>query len=107
MSLRHPHSFDPRFHRAVYAAARLEHFCRQCVVCSRGVNGLVGWLSGSPIESDHALWRVFDPVADKLIVVAALIILVSYHSNPWLTLPSLIIVGREIVISALREWMAE
>ena len=40
-------------------------------------------------------------------MVAALIILVSYHNNPWLTLPSLIIVGREIVISALREWMAE
>jgi len=32
---------------------------------------------------------------------------VAYHSNAWLTLPALVIIGREIVISALREWMAE
>ena len=48
-----------------------------------------------------------DPVADKLIVVTALLLLIDSHSNLWLTLPSIIIVGREIVISALREWMAE
>ncbi|MDE1463470.1 CDP-diacylglycerol--glycerol-3-phosphate 3-phosphatidyltransferase [Spartinivicinus poritis] len=48
-----------------------------------------------------------DPVADKLMVVAALVLLVEEHANFWLTLPALIIVGREIVISALREWMAE
>ena len=48
-----------------------------------------------------------DPVADKLIVVSALIVLITYHHSAWLTIPSLIIVGREIVISALREWMAE
>ena len=48
-----------------------------------------------------------DPVADKLIVVTALLLLIGSHSNVLLTLPALIIVGREIVISALREWMAE
>ena len=48
-----------------------------------------------------------DPVADKLIVVTALVILIGNHANLWLTLPGVVIVGREIVISALREWMAE
>ena len=48
-----------------------------------------------------------DPVADKLIVVTALLLLIDSHSNLWLTLPAIVIVGREIVISALREWMAE
>lgn len=48
-----------------------------------------------------------DPVADKLIVVSALVMLIGHHGNLWLTLPALVIVGREIVISALREWMAE
>ena len=48
-----------------------------------------------------------DPVADKLIVVTALVLLVGHHANIWLTIPGMIIVGREIVISALREWMAE
>ncbi len=48
-----------------------------------------------------------DPVADKLIVAAALVILVERHETFWLTIPAVIIIGREIVISALREWMAE
>lgn len=48
-----------------------------------------------------------DPVADKLIVVTALVVLIGSHASLWLTIPGAIIVGREIVVSALREWMAE
>ena len=47
-----------------------------------------------------------DPVADKLIVVISLVLVVERDQTLWLTLPALIIIGREIVISALREWMA-
>lgn len=48
-----------------------------------------------------------DPVADKLIVAVALVLLVEIHATPWLAVPALVIVGREIVVSALREWMAQ
>lgn len=48
-----------------------------------------------------------DPVADKLMVTAALVLLVQDFANIWLTIPALFMIGREIVISALREWMAE
>lgn len=48
-----------------------------------------------------------DPVADKLMVAVALVLLVQVHANFWLTLPAAVIIGREIVVSALREWMAE
>ncbi|MBT1445645.1 CDP-diacylglycerol--glycerol-3-phosphate 3-phosphatidyltransferase [Shewanella sp. JM162201] len=48
-----------------------------------------------------------DPVADKVMVVTALVLLVADYDSPWLTLPALFMIGREIVISALREWMAE
>ena len=48
-----------------------------------------------------------DPVADKLIVVTALVLLIGSYGSLWMTLPGVIIIGREIVISALREWMAE
>lgn len=48
-----------------------------------------------------------DPVADKLMVAVALVLLVEEHHNLWLTLPAATIIGREIVVSALREWMAE
>ncbi len=48
-----------------------------------------------------------DPVADKLMVATALALLVEQFSCWWLSIPAIIIIGREIVISALREWMAE
>ncbi len=48
-----------------------------------------------------------DPVADKLIVAAALVMLVHQHNTIWLTLPAIVIISREITVSALREWMAE
>ena len=48
-----------------------------------------------------------DPVADKLIVAVALALLIELHASIWFTLPAAVIIGREIVVSALREWMAE
>jgi len=48
-----------------------------------------------------------DPVADKLMVAAALVLLVEADPRPSLSIAALIIIGREITISALREWMAE
>ncbi|KAA0014392.1 CDP-diacylglycerol--glycerol-3-phosphate 3-phosphatidyltransferase [Billgrantia pellis] len=48
-----------------------------------------------------------DPVADKVMVAVALALLIERFDSIWLTLPALVIIGREIVISALREWMAE
>jgi CDP-diacylglycerol--glycerol-3-phosphate 3-phosphatidyltransferase len=68
------------------------------------------WLDGylaRRLNQTTPFGAFLDPVADKLIVVSALTVLVAQHSTAWLTLPSLIIIGREIMISALREWMAE
>src|SRR3989338_6035492 len=48
-----------------------------------------------------------DPVADKLMVAVALIFVVGWDYVPYLAVPAAVIVGREIAISALREWMAE
>ena len=48
-----------------------------------------------------------DPVADKLMVAVALILLVQADPSPALAISAAVIVGREITISALREWMAE
>lgn len=53
------------------------------------------------------LGAFLDPVADKLMVASALMLLVSDFSYPWFTIVSMVIVSREIAVSALREWMAE
>tara|TARA_B100001094_G_C18194002_1_gene809307 strand:+ start:2584 stop:3132 length:549 start_codon:yes stop_codon:yes gene_type:complete len=48
-----------------------------------------------------------DPVVDKLTVISALVLLTELYSTWWFSLPALLMIGREIIISALREWMAE
>ncbi len=53
------------------------------------------------------LGAFLDPVADKLIVATALVLLVSRNPTWYVTLTAAVIIGREIAISALREWMAE
>jgi len=53
------------------------------------------------------LGAFLDPVADKLIVAVALVLLVSRDPRALITLTAAVIIGREITISALREWMAE
>ena len=52
------------------------------------------------------LGAFLDPVADKLMVGVALALLIQMHSIAWLTIPALIIIGRELLVSALREWMS-
>lgn len=71
---------------------------------------LTDWFDGylaRKLNQQTALGAFLDPVADKLIVAIALMLLVETFQHTWLTIPAMIIVGREIVISALREWMAE
>jgi CDP-diacylglycerol--glycerol-3-phosphate 3-phosphatidyltransferase/cardiolipin synthase len=53
------------------------------------------------------LGAFLDPVADKLIVAVALVLLVTKDTRALIALTAVVIIGREITISALREWMAE
>ncbi len=53
------------------------------------------------------LGAFLDPVADKLIVATALILIVSKDPRWFVTLTAAVVIGREIAISALREWMSE
>lgn len=68
------------------------------------------WLDGylaRKLKQLSPFGAFLDPVADKLLVASSLLLLVSTNEIHYITLPAIIIVGREIVISALREWMAE
>jgi CDP-diacylglycerol--glycerol-3-phosphate 3-phosphatidyltransferase len=68
------------------------------------------WLDGYLARSMNLQSRFgafLDPVADKLLVAAALVMMAGAHANLWFSMAAVVIVGREIIISALREWMAE
>src|SRR5258707_3966932 len=53
------------------------------------------------------LGAFLDPVADKLIVAAALVLIVSKDPRWFVVIVAVVIIGREIAVSALREWLAE
>ncbi|WP_369622100.1 CDP-diacylglycerol--glycerol-3-phosphate 3-phosphatidyltransferase [Pseudoalteromonas distincta] len=59
------------------------------------------------LEQSTPFGAFLDPVADKVMVCAALVALSDHYQSMYMTIPALIIISREIIISALREWMAE
>ncbi|MFT3821886.1 MAG: CDP-diacylglycerol--glycerol-3-phosphate 3-phosphatidyltransferase [Rubrivivax sp.] len=63
-----------------------------------------GWLARK-LDQTSAFGAFLDPVADKILICAALIILLALQRVD--ALVALVIIGREIAISALREWMAQ
>ena len=67
---------------------------------------LDGWIARR-YQQYSAFGAFLDPVADKLMVAVALFLIVQGHPTPWMAFWAAVIVGREIAVSALREWMAE
>ncbi len=75
-----------------------------------GLAALTDWLDGylaRRLDQTSRFGAFLDPVADKLMIVVALILLVELEASPVLAIPVAVIIGREIAVSALREWMAE
>jgi len=82
------------------------------VLCTAlfGLAALTDWLDGylaRRLNQTSAFGAFLDPVADKLMVATALVLLVQAIPTPLMAVAATIIIGREIAISALREWMAQ
>jgi len=72
--------------------------------------GLTDWLDGYLARKMGLTTRFgafLDPVADKLMVAVTLVLIVQADPSPMVAIAAAVIVGREITIASLREWMAE
>ncbi|RVU84810.1 CDP-diacylglycerol--glycerol-3-phosphate 3-phosphatidyltransferase [Leucothrix sargassi] len=72
--------------------------------------GVTDWADGYLARrwgQESRFGAFLDPVADKLMVAVALILIVESQANAWVTIAAALIISRELTISALREWMAE
>lgn len=72
--------------------------------------GVTDYLDGylaRKLDQHTAFGAFLDPVADKIMVAVALVMIVEHYAVIWITIPAMVMICREIIISALREWMAE
>ena len=84
-----------------------EHTANQLATFVFALAAITDWLDGylaRVLNQTSAFGAFLDPVADKLMVAAALVMLIEFERVG--ALVAFIIIGREIAISALREWMA-
>jgi CDP-diacylglycerol--glycerol-3-phosphate 3-phosphatidyltransferase len=86
------------------------HWGREAATLVFVLAAITDWLDGylaRRMQLVSALGAFLDPVADKLMVATALVLLVQSDPSIWMAVAAAVIIGREIAISALREWMAE
>ncbi|MFI4938202.1 MAG: CDP-diacylglycerol--glycerol-3-phosphate 3-phosphatidyltransferase [Candidatus Berkiellales bacterium] len=97
----------PCFVIAFYLPTRHGGIITASIFC---LAGATDWLDGflaRKLNQTSRFGAFLDPVADKLIVAVALVLIVGEYASIWMSVPAAVIVSREITISALREWMAE
>jgi CDP-diacylglycerol---glycerol-3-phosphate 3-phosphatidyltransferase len=71
---------------------------------------ITDWLDGHTarrLKQTSRFGAFLDPVADKLLVAISLVLLAASYTSVWYVVPASLIVAREVLVSALREWMAE
>src|ERR1700733_8045476 len=92
---------------AFYAPYHWHNLAACVVFAAAGITHTLDGYLARKLGQITRLGAFLDPVADKLIVATALVLLVTRDTRPLVVLMAIVIIGREIAISALREWMAE
>lgn len=107
----------PVFVALFYYPTPLSNFYAALVFVVAALTDLLDGFLARKLHLETKFGAFLDPVADKIIVCVALVLIVEYYSvhvgdysphiNLFVSLPAMIIIAREITVSALREWMAE
>lgn len=76
-----------------------------------GVAAITDYFDGyfaRSMKAQSNFGKCLDPIADKLLVIVAIVMLIRFNpNNPWILFPGLIIISREVLVSGLREFLAE
>lgn len=72
-----------------------------------GITDILDGYLARKLDQSTPFGAFLDPVADKIMVVVSLVMIVEHYAVIWITIPAMMMICREIIISALREWMAE
>ena len=97
----------PVFVATFFIESDWAHLLTTAIFGAAALTDLLDGYLARRLQQTSAFGAFLDPVADKLMVTVVLVLLVQSNPTPWLAVPAAIIIGREVAISALREWMAE
>lgn len=107
----------PVFVGLFYYPTTKTNFMAACVFVIAALTDLLDGYLARKLKQTTKFGAFLDPVADKIMVCTALVLIVEYysvhvneffpHMNLLVSIPAMVIIAREIVVSALREWMAE
>ena len=97
----------PVFILCFYSGMENARFWASFVFCLAAITDALDGYLARKLEQSTPFGAFLDPVADKVMVAVALVLIAVDSVSLWVTIPAIIMIGREIVISALREWMAE
>lgn len=97
----------PVFVLAFYWPSEHANFVATLIFAIASITDLLDGYLARKLNQSSPFGAFLDPVADKLMVAVALVLAAVDLNTIWITLPAVVIIGREIVVSALREWMAE
>ncbi|SFV66489.1 CDP-diacylglycerol--glycerol-3-phosphate 3-phosphatidyltransferase [hydrothermal vent metagenome] len=97
------------FYQPYYSETPVFSWVNFWLVAVFAITSITDYLDGylaRKMQLTSKLGAFLDPVADKLMVSTALVLLVDFYQMWFITVASLIIIMREIIVSALREWMS-
>jgi CDP-diacylglycerol---glycerol-3-phosphate 3-phosphatidyltransferase len=97
----------PVFVLVYYLPFSWAHFAAACIFGFAALTDLLDGILARRLGLSTRFGAFLDPVADKLLVVIALVIVAVQVHQLYMTLPVCIIICRELIVSSLREWMAE
>lgn len=96
----------PVFIYCFYSGLESARFWSALVFCLAAVTDALDGYLARKLEQSTPFGAFLDPVADKVMVATALVLVAVDIKTLWVIIPAIIMISREIVISALREWMA-
>lgn len=92
---------------AFYLPGRFSHILATIIFIAAALTDFMDGYLARSLRRETKFGAFLDPVADKLVVSVALILIVAEIGTFYIAIPAAVIVCREITISALREWMSE
>lgn len=96
----------PVFMLVFYLPWHLANLACAAIFTLAAVTDMLDGYLARRLDQTSEFGAFLDPIADKLMVATALVLLVAAHPGPLLAVPAVVIIGREIAVSGLREWMA-